>query len=202
MGSEDDFLRAALGQKVENSSHLSGATDFSFSPGTYQPPARAPQDNSVSLFFQSAFSSGTKELIGGTPTEKIARFRSQNPVSGFFSHLVGSAPFFSIPFVGPGARALGFIPAVARSTVRAKALTEAGSPFLGGALRDVSLFAPLEAGRVGASLFSPEEGSFERTLTSVQCTIWRCSRRWDSVTAWRTTRAGWTDGPQERPLTR
>jgi len=122
-----------------------------------------PRDG-FGLFMKSTLSSMLPEMVGSTPSREIERYRAENPVAGFTSHLLGAAPFFLIPSLGPAKLLSKGIPGFTKAMNYGRALTENNMLFRGGALREVTRFAPWEAARVGGSLLNPEEGATARTI--------------------------------------
>lgn len=128
-----------------------------------------PQESrsSIGLFLESAFSAGTKELLGSSPARHIERYRAESPMGGLISHLAGVAPFFIAPQLGV-VRGLSMgIPGFKAALGIAQKYQKTEQLFKAGVVREVTKFAPLEAARLAGSAVNPEEGAFKRTAQHV-----------------------------------
>lgn len=105
--------------------------------------------------FVASAVSALPELIGFNPSPTAERFRQENPIGGLTSQIASMA----VPYAG-WARATtaprlaaGLEAAVARTGI-----DMAARPVLGGAVREMFRFAPLEMGRLAAgAAFAPNE---------------------------------------------
>jgi len=122
--------------------------------------------SSFGLFLESALSAGTKELIGSPPSRDVERFRTENPIGALGSILAGVAPFFIAPQLGVVRAASMGLPGFARAISMADKMEKTGALFRAGAVREATIFAPLESARVVGSVLNPEEGSVGRTIHS------------------------------------
>jgi len=120
------------------------------------------QRSSFGLFLESALSAGTKELVGSRSSRHIERFRAEQPIAGTLSWLAGSLPFFMAPQLGIVRGLSAGIPGFTAALRTAGKLKDSGKLFRAAGLREATMFAPLEAGRIAGSALNPEEGSFKR----------------------------------------
>ena len=102
-------------------------------------------------FLESAISAGTKELVGADPDKDVRRYRAENPWLGTGSQIVGSLPYFAVPFTRAGIAATRALPLFGRGIRSGESLLSAGRPFLGNAVRDMSSMTAAEVGRLGVT---------------------------------------------------
>lgn len=113
---------------------------------------RGPQGSGVGSWLyglgQSTFEGATTELVGMNPTDETAQFRAENPVTGFLSQLAG----YAVPALGWYKAASG-IPKLQKAALGAEAAVggRAAAPFMAGAAREATIFAPFELGRIAAN---------------------------------------------------
>ena len=125
-----------------------------------------PDHSNAELFMASTLSSMTKEMFGSRPGREIEKFRTENPIAGGISWMLGATPFFMMPQMGAVKAASAVLPGFTKAMSLAEKLKSSGNYFRSGALAEATRFAPLETGRIAGSLFNPEEGSTPRTLAS------------------------------------
>lgn len=93
-------------------------------------------------------------LIGIEPSAELARWQTENPISGFLAEVGASLIPYSIPFLGQGAlglRLTSAIPLLRRLPAIAATL-DVPAPGAAAALREIARFLPFETTRVGMTV--------------------------------------------------
>jgi hypothetical protein len=117
----------------------------------FDPPKEGALSGGVD-FIQSAFSSGTKEMIGFDPSPDVAEFRQRNPIAGLVSEVVGMLPAFWIPLAGQGAMWWKGVQALPGGARAFKAASTVQNTFLKGVAMESLRWAPWQSARLVGSV--------------------------------------------------
>jgi hypothetical protein len=129
-------------------------------------------------FLKTVVHGASSGLIGRDPDEAfwdpeaVSRFAQNSPWFSLAGELVGSAPFYSIPFLGEGMLGLRLtkaIPGLSRAVAFATSPTSArAAPLATAAAKEALRFIPLELARLGgATLDLNKEGSVPKVIGQI-----------------------------------